>query len=357
MDNYVIRLAHPSDLTALHTLAQEAKDGMTSLSKNKDILNNHLVISDTSYRKSIQTPGNERYIFVLQNMQSKHIVGTSNIIATVGKDEPFYQYKKSVQVHHSEMLNKHISHTYLSLNELTEPVSEIGGLYLNPSFRNKGVGRFLSLSRFLFVKAHMNRFRKKMIAEMRGVSNGEIIPFWEALGKIFYKCEFHQADELSAYNKTFIKELCPPHPIHLELLPTRVQTVLGDVHPNTIPALNLLLSENFHYTNCYDIFDGGPKLECETEWIHSIANARNVNIQSKSSLDDRHTLRCMIAIKQEHNWLMISRPIQINEKGEAYILKNDYNGLKLQNSKTYWIVPLYNKTIKEKGIKWPDPNP
>ena len=67
-------------------------------------------------------------------------------------------------------------------------------------------GRLLSKARFLFMAEFRDLFGDKVIAEMRGMSDEQgRSPFWESLGRHFFKMEFSQADYLTGVgNKSFI---------------------------------------------------------------------------------------------------------------------------------------------------------
>jgi arginine N-succinyltransferase len=84
--------------------------------------------------------------------------------------------------------------------------------------------------------------------------------------------EFVEADRLSARgNKSFIAELMPRFPIYLSLLPDSATDVIGRVHRNTEPALNMLQEEGFNFNGLVDIFDGGPVVEA---FLHNIRTIR-----------------------------------------------------------------------------------
>jgi arginine N-succinyltransferase len=201
-------------------------------------------------------PRDELYLFVLEELETQRIVGVSGILASVGCDEPFYAFDRE-SVHCDQSLD------ILKLLITRFGPTEIGSLYLHPEYRSQGLGRFLSLSRFLFMAEHPNRFKKTVIAEMRGWSNSEgCSPFWDHVGSHFFKMKFDQADQLSGINKQFIAELIPRYPIYISLLPSEIQEVVGQTHPNTVPAVKLLQSEGFEKTSAVDIFDAGPKVSC-----------------------------------------------------------------------------------------------
>ena len=74
---------------------------------------------------------------------------------------------------------------------------------------------------------------------MRGVIDEHgYSPFWQSLGKRFFSMEFSRADFLCGTGqKAFIAELMPKHPIYTHFLSQEAQDVIGQVHPQTAPAL------------------------------------------------------------------------------------------------------------------------
>ena len=89
---------------------------------------------------------------------------------------------------------------------------------------------------------------------MRGMSDEEgRSPFWESLGRHFFKMEFSQADYLTGVgNKAFIAELMPKFPLYTCFLSEEARGVIGRVHPNTEPALAMLKAEGFSYQGYVD---------------------------------------------------------------------------------------------------------
>ena len=118
------------------------------------------------------------------------------------------------------MLNVRKDVRTLTLVEEHNGPCEIGSLFLHPDYRRDGNGRLLSLSRFLFMAEHRQRFEPQVIAEMRGVIDDQgRSPFWDAVGKHFFEIDFPKADYLSMVNKKFIADLMPRHPLYVPLLP------------------------------------------------------------------------------------------------------------------------------------------
>src|SRR5262249_3915841 len=123
--------------------------------------------------------------------------------------------------------------------------SEICALYLQPTFRHSGQGRLLSLSRFLFIAAHRHRFRKKIVAEMRGyIDQRQNSPFWEGIGRHFCNLSFVEIMAQLEVDHQFIPEILPQFPIYISLLPKETQEVIGKIHESTKPAYQMLLQEN-----------------------------------------------------------------------------------------------------------------
>ncbi|MCY1429492.1 Arginine N-succinyltransferase subunit beta [compost metagenome] len=112
-------------------------------------------------------------------------------------------------------------------------------------------------------------------------------PFWESLGRHFFKMEFSQADYLTGVgNKAFIAELMPKFPLYTCFLSEEARAVIGRVHPNTEPALAMLKAEGFSYQGYVDIFDAGPAIEAPTDKIRAIADSETLVLAIGTPGDD-----------------------------------------------------------------------
>lgn len=271
-----IRPIRLDDLDALLHIAQTAGTGFTSLPPDRSFLLAKIERSLRSFAAEVVQPGPERYLFVLEDTDSGEVGGCCAIEAACGLDEAFYSYRVGLTVHASRELQvyKQVPTLYLS-NDLTG-TSMLCSLYLRPEFRAEGAGHLLSRSRFLFIASFTQRFSKKVIAEMRGVSDEDgRSPFWEGLGRHFFHIGYGAAEQVVGQgNKACIAELMPRHPIYTVLLPDEAQAVLGKVHAQTAPALNLLQQEGFRYQGYVDIFDGGPTVEALVSDIRSIRDSQ-----------------------------------------------------------------------------------
>ncbi|HUR41385.1 MAG TPA: arginine N-succinyltransferase [Verrucomicrobiae bacterium] len=282
----VIRPIKSGDLDALLGLAQGAGVGFTSLPPERRFLQEKIELSERSFATNAAEAGHERYMFVLEDVASGRIGGCCAVEAACGLDEPFYNYHVGTTVHaHRELeIYNQLPTLYLS-NDYTG-TSVLCSLYLSPDFRSGGAGHLLSRSRFLFMAQHPRRFAAKVIAEMRGVSDERgRSPFWEGLGRHFFSIDYGRAEHLVGMgNKAIIAELMPKHPIYTVLLPPEARAVLGQVHPQTAPALHLLERENFRMQGYIDIFDGGPTVEAPLAEIRSIKRSRLVKAVAGAQL-------------------------------------------------------------------------
>ncbi|MFT4047378.1 MAG: arginine N-succinyltransferase [Solimonas sp.] len=268
----VIRPIAVDDLDALLELACSAGTGFTSLPPVRDVLEKKIARSLASFASTADAPRHGRYMFVLEDTADGSVHGCCAIEAACGLDEPFYNYRVGLTVQASPSLNvyKRLPTLYLS-NDLTG-ASMLCSLYLHRDARSGGNGALLSRSRFLFMAAFPQRFAEKVIAEMRGVSDAAgRSPFWEGLGRHFFNIEYGDAEHVVGQgNKAVIAELMPRHPIYTVLLRPEAQAVLGQVHPETLPALHFLEQERFRYQGYIDIFDGGPAVEAPLREIRSV---------------------------------------------------------------------------------------
>ena len=257
----IVRPVTSADLPALIELARSTGTGLTTLPANEQRLQHRVSWAEKAFRGEAER-GDADYLFVLEDDAGK-VVGISAIAGAVGLREPWYNYRVGLTVSASQELNIHREIPTLFLaNDLTGN-SELCSLFLHADHRSGLNGKLLSRARFLFIAEFRHLFGDKLIAEMRGMSDEEgRSPFWESLGRHFFKMEFSQADYLTGVgNKAFIAELMPKFPLYTCFLSEEARGVIGRVHPNTEPALAMLKAEGFSYQGYVDIFDAGPAIE------------------------------------------------------------------------------------------------
>lgn len=272
----VLRPIRAGDLAGLVDLANSTGGGLTSLPPDEEFLSGRISDSERSFHPGVRRPGGEHYLFALEDASTGQIVGVSGIAARVGGFDPWYSYqiRRERHVHAPLKIDKSIP--VLHLRQEHRGPTEIGSLFLRADRRRHGAGRLLSLGRFLFMRAFPQRFTETVIAEMRGyIDQRGRSPFWEAVGRHFFEFDFYAADLLCGIGqKEFIADLMPRHPLYVPLLPVEVQAVIGRVHPDTEPALALLLDQGFQRTDEIDIFDAGPQLRATVADIRVFRQAR-----------------------------------------------------------------------------------
>ncbi len=324
MSNYCIRPIAHSDLADVAKLATLTGIGMTSLTDDPVLLEKKIQNSINSFMITPTQIGNELYLLVLEDLDSKTIVGTAAIRARVGGFQPFYSYQIKQAKHDSESLNVHKEVAYLELCKEHNGPSILSSLFLHPDHRKGSLGRQLSLSRLLFIAENRNRFTDTLIAEMRGyIENGKS-PFWENVVKPFFDMEFSEADHLSAQDKGFIADLMPRYPIYIPLLKNEVINCIGKVHKETEGALQFLLEEGFKKDSHVDIFDAGPRIAAKINDLATIKNSQHskiTNITDKLDVSEHHLIaNCKIDFRASYQPIAITKDgITIN-KATAQIL-------------------------------------
>ena len=270
----VIRAITLDDIDPLIEMAHQVGSGMTTLKPDRAMLGERVNIAVASFAQTI--PPEERdYMFVMEDTAGGRLAGVCAIKAAVGLTEPFYNYRIGTLVHHSRELDvfTRMDTLYLS-NDLTGS-TELCSLFLLPEYRTGANGKWLSKSRFLFIAQFPHLFTEKIIAEMRGYQAEDgTSPFYEGLGRHFFKMDFNHVDGLTAIGKkSFIAELMPRQPLYVAYLPDDAQQVIGQVHRSTLPARKLLEQEGMHYEGYVDIFDAGPVLQGRVAELRAVRDS------------------------------------------------------------------------------------
>jgi arginine N-succinyltransferase len=101
----VIRAAAKNDLDPLVELASQAGVGLTNLPKDRSLLKKRIDRSLASFGAlPIDRPGGESYLFVMEDIETKRVVGACGIVSKVGGYEPFYSYQIETSVFESKVI-------------------------------------------------------------------------------------------------------------------------------------------------------------------------------------------------------------------------------------------------------------
>lgn len=285
----IVRPVRTADLPALIDLARTTGAGLTTLPANEERLAHRVGWAEKTFTGKAERADAD-YLFVLEN-DAGQVVGISAVAGAVGLREPWYNYRVGLTVSASQELKIHRQIPTLFLaNDLTGN-SELCSLFLRSDHRTGLNGRLLSKARLLFIAEFRDSFGDKVIAEMRGMSDEQgRSPFWESLGRHFFKMEFSQADYLTGVgNKAFIAELMPKFPLYTCFLSEDARNIIGRVHPDTEPALAMLKGEGFSYQGYVDIFDAGPAIEAETAKIRAVRDSQALVLAIGTPGDDATT--------------------------------------------------------------------
>lgn len=285
----IVRPVSATDLPALLALVRQAGPGFTGLAANEDRLAHRVRWARRTFAEQVERADAD-YLFVLED-DEQQIVGVSALKGAVGLREPWYNYR--VAMTHSSSPDLGIERqipTLVMNNEMTGQ-SELCSLFLHPDLRSGSNGRLLSLGRLLFVAEFPHLFGDRLIAELRGHADLDgCSPFWDSLGRHFFRKDFHHADQLSGMgSKSFIAELMPRQPLYTCLLTEQARAVIGKAHPNTEPALRILSAEGFTHQGYIDIFDAGPVIEAPVSDIRTVRESQALTL-AIGSLDEQAPL-------------------------------------------------------------------
>lgn len=258
-------------LEALSKIAAERHPGFLNMPLDRDVWKERIQRSVDSFSDKILNKKDSKYIFVAEDLKTKRILGTSLISAQHGTAEtPHFYFEVGSEQKLSETINTGFIHGTLKFRYDTDGPTEIGGLLVDPDYRNSSekIGRQISFVRFLYMGMNKNRFKRRVLAELlppltkKGKS-----PLWEAVGRRFTNMDYSEADELSAKNKEFIFSLFPTEKIYVTFLPADAKNAIGKVSKDTEPVLHMLKKIGFKYVNHVDPFDGGPHVYANIDEI------------------------------------------------------------------------------------------
>lgn len=313
---YIVRPIRKNDLDAYENLAVTSSPGMVNLPKNRKLLEIIIDESLASFQNAIKTPIDETYLFVLENVATGEIGGTSAIMSRAGVKHPLLYFK----IKHEPAVSVPVS--YLQPEVEQNGASEICGLFLKHDFRHTGLGKLLSLSRFMFIAAFRERFQKEIFAEMRGFSTEDNEnPFWNGIGRHFLPIGYLSLLKLAETDHEQIKRAFPRFPIYISLLPDDVQETIGKIHPKTLPAIQMLKNEGFSEINEVDFFDGGPHVGAKIENIRTVKESSVATIEISDVSLDKETI-CLLS-NELLEFRACQAPAKIDTQSRKIVIDKD----------------------------------
>jgi arginine N-succinyltransferase len=304
MGRYEIRALLPGDEDQLYRVAAHLDS--VNLPADRTRIEEIVDLSFRSFTQAIKKTNEREYVFVLVDCDKGTIIGTSMIIAQLGRrGAPYIYFDVIDEEKYSATIDKHFHHTLLRIGYSYDGPTEIGGLVMDPSYRTapERLGSLISYVRFLYMAMHPDLFQDEVVAELLpplepdGTSH-----LWEALGRKFTDMSYAEADLLSKKNKEFIKQLFPDGVVYASVLPTNAQEVIGKVGAQTRGVEKMLRRIGFRYADRVDPFDGGPHFFAPMEDIHPVRDTRRAIVApplGASELDGTHAsvVRALVAIE------------------------------------------------------------
>ena len=162
---FVIRQVATEDVTTLLKLAKMVH--FINLPPDRDIIAAKVVRSRHSFGKQARDPRERNFMFVLEDLGTGNVIGTSAILPCVSwPGHPHVYLEVSRKEFWSDDLQQGNTQVMLTLGEDVSGPSEMGGLILAPGYRGHAerLGGFLSMVRFHFMGLHRRQFNKRVIA-------------------------------------------------------------------------------------------------------------------------------------------------------------------------------------------------
>jgi arginine N-succinyltransferase len=298
---YEIRAATRADKAEVLELARFLDS--VNLPNDDATIHEILEHSEQSFSEEIGDPRRRTYVFVLRDLQEGRAVGTSMVIAQLGRrDAPYIYYDVHTEERYSATLDRHFAHEVLSIGYSFHGPTEIGGLVVHPDCRRspERLGMLISYVRFLWIALHRDLFQDRVLAELLpplepdGTSR-----LWEAVGRHFTGLDYREADRLSKRNKEFIRGLFPDGDIYTSLLSPEARAVIGKVGPQTRGVEKLLRRIGFRYWDRVDPFDGGPHFIAQTDEIQLVQRSRRATLLRPGIDPAAHPPRALVAREHE----------------------------------------------------------
>jgi arginine N-succinyltransferase len=237
-----------------------------------------LEVSEKSFLGQIDNPRRRKYVFLIRDRELGKAVGTSTIVAQLGRrDAPYIYLDVSTEEKYSASTDRHFHHTVLRIGFSYDGPTELGGLVVHPGHRraDEKLGLLISYVRFLFIASHRELFKAKLLAElMPPLQPDGTSHLWEAFGRRFTGMDYAEADLRSSEDKTFIRDLFPRGEVYASLLSKEAQEVIGKVGAQTRGVERLLRRIGFRYAERIDPFDGGPHFVADADEVTLIQQTR-----------------------------------------------------------------------------------
>jgi len=325
---FVIRQATQDDLPTLLKLARMVH--FINLPPDRDIIAAKIARSRRSFGGQATSEREREFMFVLEDVHSRSVIGTSAVLSCVSwPGHPHTYLKIRKRNHFSEDLQTGTVHITLELGIDETGPSEMGGLILAPGYRGHRdrLGALLSLIRFHYIGLHREWFNERIIAELMGALTPDSRNLlWEYLGRRFINLQYAEADRFCQHSKEFITALFPRGEIYASLLPPEARNLIGRVGEETRPARSMLEAQGFEYHDQIDPFDGGPYISAQRDAIPLVQSTFSATLgDGIADAVDASTSIAFVSIEGELGYRAVRCPVRID--GDIVSIPPDIAGV------------------------------
>jgi len=298
----LFRPVQPNDIKQLEALAKASGALVSTLPEDHLHLSNKVERSQHSFAQSVTSPGDESYLFVLEDTKTGQLLGTGGINALAGNNAPFYSFRHDTKIHSSNKLNVHNRVHALTLNHDLSDHSQLCSFYITPELAEGNYPSLITLSRLIYMRLSTERFAKKWMTVLPGISDKQgNAPFWEHVGRKFFGIDYQQVKHYhGTREKTFIAEMMPYHPLYVALMDEQAQKAIGLVHQQAQLQSSLLKQQGFESDKYVAIFDAGAILTSSSDTI-ALAD-KIVPISLLVERTEKNTQTVLLVIKDNNNF-------------------------------------------------------
>lgn len=336
--NFLVRGAEREDLPKLYDLARQFT--LLNLPADKRVIAKKIEQSIASFNGEADKDEAE-YLFVAEDLEENFLAGSSQIVAKQGTPKiPAFSFQVLKRERFSQALGVGFIHQILRLKVTSDGPTEVGGLVVDKAYRRipEKVGKTVSLSRFIYIGIHPERFESELHAEMAPPLTEEgRSEFWEALGRRFTGMPYAEADALSQQNKEFIKSLFPEEDIYLCLLDAKARLVMGRVGEETQAALHMLERLGFTKKDEIDPFDGGPHLGVPTQDVSVIKSLKSY--KAKKSGVEKFEKPALVGLTRDSQYYGGSTSYYL-DGNEIYFPEATWKALSLDEGEEVFLTKL-----------------
>ena len=330
---YYIEPLEQNDLNECYRLSCISGTGMTSFPQNKVLLSK-IIDETTTNIRAIQF-GQQPLGMVMLGMKKiddNKLVGVSALKYHGDKPCP-YDFE--------------LTETSLRRRHSSQQTVELCAIILAKELRSKGLGKFLSLSRFIFLKRTSNKHHYTVCARLRGLlSNKENNVIWEHIGQKYTGLTLDQAIEHRENENDAIFNSIPLE-IPLQSIPKECIPYLKQCHPDSYPAYQILMKCGFSAGNCVDILDGGPNIFTSLNDLQIIQDVQQMNITHSNRVSMENFTHFIVSQNKKTIFNGLC-PGEVNDS-RLHIKKDMYDYWEFEPNKKYFILET-NKRYANRTI-------